>query len=597
MKLAEMGAEPILDPFDPLQTLAERSIRILVVDDCEDDAALLYAELTARGARIDYRRVDTAQTLEEALLAEAWDLIICDHNMPCLDSQGALEVFRRSGKDIPFIIYSGAISDATALSAMGRGVCDYIHKGNFAHLVPVIERELRGAAARHAARSAARRIRELACYDPLLNLPNHHMFCRCVDEWLLRDGGDRPAALFYIDLDRFMRINASFGYDAGNGILRQVGRRLEQSIDPGAILSRLNADEFAILCPQFSQRDSASAFGQRLLNVFNQPFTKDSIELFLTPSIGITLLPIDGRNVHDLLMNAESAMALAKRNGGNQCCFYSQGMNSHSAERVVLETDLRHAVARTEFFLQFQPMVSTLRGHVVGVEALLRWRHPQFGLVPPDRFIPLADESGLIVEIGAWVLDQACNQGRIWHELGHHGLCVSVNVSAVQFGQPRFLEVVAGTLSRSGFPPDCLELEITESALMRDAEGTIGMLRALKGMGVRISVDDFGTGYSSLSYLRRFPIDILKVDKSFVGDLGAGGEDDAIVRAVTALAKSLRLTTVAEGVETEAQLRFLQAEGVDQCQGYYFSRPMDAEAIASRLAKVSLPSANAPTAE
>jgi len=281
-------------------------------------------------------------------------------------------------------------------------------------------------------------------------------------------------------------------------------------------------------------------------------------------------------------MNAETAMACAKRLGGNGCQFYRRDMNANSGERVAMEADLRHAIERNEMFLHYQPCVSATTGLTVGMEALARWRHPVRGLIPPDRFIPIADESGLIVDIGEWVLRRACEQGKVWQDQGCD-FYLAVNVSAVQFGQPRLLEVVSRALADTGFAPESLQLEITESVLMQDAESAIGMLRAFKGMGVRISVDDFGTGYSSLSYLKRFPIDILKIDKSFVRDLPDDEEDAAIVRAIIALAHSLRLTTVAEGVETDPQLRFLRNEGCDRFQGFFLSRPIDADAMEVRL--------------
>lgn len=575
-----------MDRSELQRMLSERPIRMLVVDDSEDDAFLLYSELVTRGAKIDYRRVDNAPDMAAAVAAGEWDVIICDHKMPGFDSFGALEVLKQSSKDIPFIIYSGVITDAQAISAMGNGVSDYIQKGNFARLVPVIERELRGAAARRAVRQADHRIKELAFYDSLSSLPNHNLFCARVDEWigeLRQRGKDTRGALYYIDVDRFLRINSSFGYDSGNQILRQVAQRLGECAGQHAILARLGGDEFGVFYPQLSGKAAAEAFGQWIIQAFDAPFMKDNLELYLTPSIGISLLPDDGRDVYELLMNAETAMAVAKRSGGNHFLFYTRELNASSVERLALESDLRHAIERDELFLQFQPVINSVSTATASVEALLRWRHPHFGLMPPDRFIPIADESGLIVDIGEWVLRQACGQGRTWHDAGYTNLCVSVNVSAVQFAQPRLLEVVAGALKDSGFRPNFLELEITEAVLMRDAESTIAMLRALKSLGVRISMDDFGTGYSSLSYLRRFPIDILKIDKSFVRDIGFDIEDEAIVRAIMALARSLKLLTIAEGVEKVEQLRFLQREGCDRFQGFYFSRPLDVEPLQLRL--------------
>jgi diguanylate cyclase (GGDEF)-like protein len=562
--------------------MRDRPIHMLIVEDSEDEAFLLYSELNARGARLDWKRVDTGRDLTAALAERDWDIIICDHNMPGFDSIAALQIVKQSGKDIPFVIYSGQITDQQAVSAMHDGVQDYIEKGNYARLMPVIERELKNAAARSAVRQADSRIQELAYYDGLSNLPNHNLFCAQVTEWVLEaeKSGRLPAgAIAYIDLDRFLRINTSFGYDTGNEILRQVAKRLTAALPPQASLARLSGDAFGIFLPGTSLTDSGA---QWIKQVFDKPFEKGGIELYITGSIGIARMPEDGAEVYELLMNAETAMTWAKRVGGNGIEFYRRDMNANSGERVAMESDLRHAQERGELFLHYQPCISAVDGRTIGMEALVRWQHPTRGLITPDRFIPIADESGLIVEIGEWVLRRACEQGRRWQDMGFN-IYLAVNVSAVQFAQPRLLEVVRRVLSETGFAPHALQLEITESVLMQDAESAIGMLRAFKAMGVRISVDDFGTGYSSLSYLKRFPIDILKIDKSFVRDLPDDEEDAAIARAIVALARSLRLTTVAEGVENEAQLGFLRAEGCDCFQGYYFSRPVDVPTIEQRL--------------
>ncbi|MBX3648477.1 MAG: GGDEF domain-containing response regulator [Rhodocyclaceae bacterium] len=567
--------------------LREQPISMLIVDDSEDDAFLLFSELASRGAKVDFKRVDTAPDMSAALNGGNWDLIICDHSMPGFDALTALEVLKQSGKDIPFIIYSGHISDQTAYTAMGDGVNDYIQKGNYARLIPVIERELKGAAARSAVRKADSRIMELAYFDKLSSLPNHNYFCARVTELIAEceQLGKAPGgALFYIDLDRFLRINSSFGYEAGNEILRQSAARLKEcAAESGAILARFGGDEFGIYYPGLTDKAAVQNFAEWLKQAFDAPFMLAGIELFLTCSIGIALVPDHGTQVYDLLMNAETAMANAKRGGSNGYRFYVKEMNATSAERIAMESELRHAIERNELFLQYQPCVDATSLNTIGVEALVRWRHPERGLIPPDRFIPIADESGLIVDIGEWVLRQACRQAKVWHDLGLQEFSISVNVSAVQFAQPRLLDVVNRALADSGLPPQALTLEITESVVMHDAETAVGMLRALKHMGVKLSIDDFGTGYSSLSYLRRFPIDILKIDKSFVGTLGVNEEDTAIVRAIMALAKSLRLTTIAEGVETERQVELLQREQCDRFQGYHFSRPIDIDSLTARL--------------
>ncbi len=567
--------------------MQEHPISMLVVDDSEDDAFLLYSELASRGARVDYRRVDNARDMNAALGIGEWDLILCDHSMPGFDALTALEILKQSGKDIPFIIYSGHISDQAAYSAMGRGVNDYIQKGNYARLLPVIERELKGAAARRAVRQADTRIMELAYFDKLSNLPNHNYFCVRVTECIAacESLGKAPCGtLLYIDLDRFLRINSSFGYEAGNDILRQAAARLKECVaETGAILARFGGDEFGIYYPGLTDRRAVQNFAEWLKQAFEAPFLHAGIELYLTCSVGIAQVPEDGRQVYDLLMNAETAMANAKRGGGNGHRLYAREMNASSAERIAMESELRHAVERNELFLQFQPCIDAATLRTTGVEALVRWRHPERGLIPPDRFIPIADESGLIVDIGEWVLRQACRQARAWHEQGYTDLSISVNVSAVQFAQPRLLEVVSRALTESGLQPQALTLEITESVIMHDAETAVGMLRALKHMGVKLSIDDFGTGYSSLSYLKRFPIDILKIDKSFVRTLGVNDEDTAIVHTIMALAKSLRLMTIAEGVESPQQVELLQKAQCDRFQGFHFSRPVDIDQLTERL--------------
>lgn len=560
-------------------------IRALVVEDSEDETFLLYSELRSRGLSLNWERVDNQPEMAAALAREEWDVILCDHNMPGFDSGAALKVAQQSGKDVPFIIYSGCISDKQAFAAMDKGVQDYVEKGNYGRLVPVIERELKNASARRVARQAHTRIRELALFDPLSSLPNHALFCSTVQEAVAqaRAEGKIPlGAVICLDLDRFLRINSSFGFETGNDILRQLSVRMRKSLPESAFLARLAGDAFAVFLAGPVDRSILDGVTHAIRGCFDAPFDKDGIELFVTASLGVALLPDDGVEPTALLMNAETAVTHAKRLGGNAVQYYQRVMNAHSGERLAMEADLRHAIEREELFLEYQPCVDAATGNPVGVEALLRWRHPERGLIAPDHFIPVADESGIIVGIGEWVLQAACRQGRAWQDAGFD-IYVSVNVSAVQFAQPRTLEVVSRVLQETGFLPGNLQLEITESVLMHDAGSAVGMLRALKNMGLRISVDDFGTGYSSLSYLKRFPIDVLKIDKSFVYDLPDGGEDAAITRAIIALARSLKLGTVAEGVETEAQARFLKAEGCDRFQGYFFGRPMSATALEGRL--------------
>jgi diguanylate cyclase (GGDEF)-like protein len=562
----------------------QNTINVLIVEDSEDDAYLLYSELACSDHRLRYRRVDCAEEMRRALADDDWDIVISDHSMPRFSSTEAHQVLQASGKDIPFIIYSGDIKESIAVTAMRQGVQDYIQKGNLARLVPVIERELKGAQVRNARRLAETQVRHLELYDELTELPNRNMLCLSAERSLAAaTRGTQGMAILHIDLDRFMRINNSFGYATGDALLRQVAVRLKGCAVEGDCVARFSGDTFVMVSQEAVDVESANRLVARLMDAFAEPFEVNAVEFFISLSIGVCLYPEGGQEVPAMLINAETAMAQAKKLGGGNFKYYAKDMNAASSEWLTLEASLRHAVARDQLRLHYQPCVDVLSGAIVGVEALVRWQHPQHGMLLPDSFIPLADETGLITDIGEWVMDAACRQTRIWHSMGYDALTVAVNVSAVQFGQRRLLDHVAKVLGASGLPPHALVLEITESVLMEDAETNVATLTELKQMGIRIAMDDFGTGYSSLSYLKRFPIDILKIDKSFVHDIGLEGDDAAIVRAIAALGKSLRLTLIGEGVETAEQLKFLANEKCDHVQGYFFSKPVSADVISGML--------------
>jgi len=554
---------------------AVASIRVLIVEDCEDDAVLLIHELKRAAADVAWRRVDNPSAMRDALIDDDWDLVISDHSMPGFSSEDAYELMRRCGADIPFIIYSGRFDQSRALSAMAKGVHDFVEKGNLEKLLPVVRRELKTVAQVRARARAENRLHRLTHFDQLTGLPNRQLFHEQASRCLAAIGPDHGATLLFVDVDRFMRINNSFGYAVGDQLVRQVAARLQQAVGADGIVTRMGRNDFALLDTRAQQPAEARALAMRLMEAFGQPFSVDGKELFLTLSIGVSCYPRDGEDVGRLLVNAENAMFLAKRNGRNTMQFYERDMNSSSAERLQMETELRHAVDRGELTLHYQPCADIASGRVAAVEALVRWRHAVRGLIPPDKFIPLADETGLIGDIGRWVLFEACKQTKRWRDAGIAPLKVAVNVSAVQFRQGDLAQMVHATLEKTGLPPECLDLEITETVLMQNAAATIEVLRALKEMGVTISVDDFGTGYSSLAYLQRFPIDTLKIDKSFMTNVTDDEHNAAIVRTVIALAKSLKLESIAEGVESSDQVAYLRAEGCDRVQGYYFSKPLE----------------------
>ena len=426
---------------------------------------------------------------------------------------------------------------------------------------------------------AEERLTYLAQYDHLSGLPNRALFLDRLSQaqaQAQREGW--VTAVVFIDLDRFKVINDTLGHAAGDKLVVAVAQRLARAIRSGDTVSRLGGDEFALILQNLSKPRDAATVSQKVLEGLAAPFEVEGHEIFVTASIGITLFPSDGENPEELLKNADSAMYRAKHQGRNNFQFYTAEMNARSGEVLRLENNLRRALERREFMLYFQPKADLSSGRVVGVEALLRWQHAELGMVPPEKFIPLMEETGLIVPTGEWVLQAACNQLRAWRESGMPGVPISINVSGRQFQERDLVSSITGIIRSSGVDPRLVELEITESSLMSNPDDAIQVLQALKSFGVQISVDDFGTGYSSLAYLKRFPIDALKIDRSFVQDITRDRDDAAIVTAVVNLAHSLNLIVVAEGVETEEQLSFLIANDCDQMQGYLLAAPLSGPA-------------------
>ncbi len=428
-----------------------------------------------------------------------------------------------------------------------------------------------------ARRSFEERLRHQANHDQLTDLPNRTLFFDRLTRALAvarRDGWS--LSLMFVDIDGFRHINDGLGPGGGDEILRQVAARLASWIDPTDTVARLASDEFAILLNEGSDRYHATAVVPEILGILGEPFHVDGRDVLVHASIGIAVFPEDGEDEFTLLKNADAAMVRAKELGGNTYQFFETGMNAEAAAFITLGQDLRHALQRDQFDVHYQPIVDLGSGEVVGAEALLRWHHPERGLVPPDRFIGLAEESGLIEPIGEWVMRRACQQNRIWRDQGFGGLRIAVNVSTRQLQRGRLISAVFSALSESGLTPSSLGIEITESAFLADLEHTTETLRKLNSMGVAISVDDFGTGYSSLGYLRRLPLSTLKIDRSFVFDVTTSPDAAAIADTIIAMAHRLHLNVVAEGVEDEAQLRFLRERGCEMMQGYYFSKPLPA---------------------
>ncbi|HHO8148940.1 TPA: cyclic di-GMP receptor MorA, partial [Pseudomonas aeruginosa] len=431
-------------------------------------------------------------------------------------------------------------------------------------------------------KASERRIHRLAYYDALTHLPNRTLFQDRLHTALQQaERNGQWVVLMFLDLDRFKPINDSLGHAAGDRMLQEVATRLSACVSQDDTVARMGGDEFTLLLPSQGDREialkRAIQVAELILGRLARPFTLEGREFFVTASIGVALSPQDGAELSLLMKNADTAMYHAKEMGKNNFQFYQAEMNARTLERLELESDLRRALELGEFVLHYQPQFTGDGRRLTGAEALLRWQHPRRGLVPPSEFIPVLEEIGLVAQVGDWLLAEACKQLRSWHKAKVRVPKVSVNLSARQFADGQLGERIAAILYETGIPPACLELELTESILMSDVAEAMQILSGLKRLGLAIAVDDFGTGYSSLNYLKQFPIDVLKIDRSFVDGLPHGEQDAQIARAIIAMAHSLNLMVIAEGVESQAQLDFLREHGCDEVQGYLFGRPMPAE--------------------
>jgi diguanylate cyclase (GGDEF)-like protein len=440
------------------------------------------------------------------------------------------------------------------------------------------------------------RVFQLAYHDPLTGLLNRHSFKEHLTQALAQaQRNERFVATLFLDIDRFKRINDTLGYNIGDLLLQGVADRIQEcvrksdktarNVDNGnsTSISRLGGDEFTVLLPEIKTVQDTAKVAQRILETLSRPQVIAGHEIFVTGSMGITVYPLDGEDADTLLKNADAAMYNAKEQGRNTFQFYSESMNASSVKRLTLENSLRKALDRGEFQLHFQPQVDIRTGRITGTEALLRWKHPEIGLVSPGEFIPLAEETGLIVPIGEWVLSASCLHNKALQDMGLPPKRVAVNISSLQFRQQSLIKTITNALKDSGLDPAYLELELTESAIMKNMEESSRLLGELKSMGVRVAIDDFGTGYSSLSYLKRFPLDTLKIDRSFIRDIPGDQDNAAIAAAIIAMAHSLNLEVIAEGVETEKQFAFLSDQGCDEVQGFLFSPALPREEIENYL--------------
>ncbi len=556
-------------------------MRVLVLEpDLVVGARLNRQLLRAGGATLI---VDTAISLAaglEILRSRPIDIVVSALDLPDAAGSAVVRALLAEDEALPIVLAVERSKQDDMLESLGEGAEDFIDKG-------LRDGELMLRTMRYAIerKSAARHLAYLAHHDRLTGLANRELLRDRLQQAMIRmERAGRMTAVLVLDLDRFKSINDTLGHGAGDELLIAVAFRLKSCVRRMDTIARVGSDEFAVVVEDVEEEADIDAVCAKILSGLAEPLQVRGQELFITASIGIAFCPLDGWDVSELLRNADTAMFRAKTAGGGHACRYTAELNVALNESMQLETALRHALAENALYVCYQPKLSLQTGRLVGVEALLRWQHPEFGLVPPTRFIPLAEETGLIVSIGEWVLRQVCADMRRWEALGFEEFSVAVNLSPRQFRHGEFSTLVQSVLEETAVDPNQLVFEITENLLMEDTEVSRIQLDALKGMGVMVYLDDFGTGYSSLAYLKRFHIDGLKIDRSFIHDIPGNGDEEAVTRAVIALGRALHLGVVAEGVETQVQLDFLLREGCDEVQGFLFSQPLTFDDFVSWLA-------------
>jgi len=582
----------------------KRPVSILHLEDNPLDIELVSELLKDAGLDCVIERVRTRYAFQECLHWQEWDVILADFGLPAFDGLTALALARELQPRTPFIFVTGTMGEENAVESLKHGATDYVMKQNLARLAPAVERALKDRAEKlrrleteAKLHEAQKQLQYLAYHDAVTGLPNRTYLSERLPDMLAdarRDG--TGVAVLFIDLDKFKSINDSLGHAVGDLVLKSVADRLKAAIRQGDMAARVGGDEFVLVLRSMKDRSDPAMTADRIIHAIAADITTGQHQLIVTCSIGISLSPENGTDAESLIRNADAALYAAKEKGRNTWRFFTSELNQRGMERLAMEHALRHALDGEEFFIEYQPQVEIATGKLVGVEALLRWGNAELGLVPPASFIPVAERTGEMQRIGEWVLRKACRQAKAWEGSGNVPPVLAVNVSALQFTHPSFQETLCSALSDAGLEPERLELELTETQLMENAETLGPLLHRLRKMGIKLAIDDFGVGYCGLHYLRTFPFSKLKIDQSFVRSILVAPRDAALTRAVIDMARGLQLELVAECVETMEQVRLLQSLGCEQIQGYIFSHPVPGEAFEERFLRGEVPAALLPKA-
>jgi diguanylate cyclase (GGDEF)-like protein len=573
-------------------------LRVLIIEDSEDDAELLAIALESGGYQVIHQRVDTRVDMETALSnSQPWDIVIADYSMPQFSAIAALEVLKEWQLDLPFVIVSGKIGEDTAVAAMKAGAHDYLVKGQLGRLLPAVERELREAILREEYRAAQKRLRYLAYYDKLTDLPNRVSFLDHLNseialyqEIYARQGNSKPPqhqfAVLLLSIDRFHNIKRSLGYEISDKLLMAIARRLEECIVDLEmnVAAKISEDEFALLVTGLKNSHEVVNRAECLYRELIKPFEIDDTTVCSTVSIGIALNQDHNREPEKMLRWADTAMQYAKVNFAKTSVLFDATMQIKAVEKLRIENDLQRAIDNHQLYLNYQPIVSLETGKINCLEALVRWKHDSLGIIPPDKFIPICEETGQIIALGQWVLSEACNQLVNWQKalMGDSSLTMSINLSRIQIYHPELIPQIDNLLESLNLAGKNLKLEITESTLMENTSAVTRVLEQLKEREIKLCLDDFGTGYSSLSYLRYLPVDTVKIDRSFIGP-EINDTNYGIVKAIINLAHSLGLDVIAEGIETEDQFQILKDLGCEYGQGYLFAQPLNSADVISTV--------------